>query len=63
MRVSPLSTSTLPYKKGIWEHFGSIFGVMLVKALCGVFGECVAIAGVGVVKNRPVLEREGGYGY
>ena len=35
---------------------------MLVCMFCGVFGECVAIASVGVVINRPVFDRVGGYG-
>ena len=35
---------------------------MFVCAFCGVFGECVAIASVGVVKNHPVLDTVGGYG-
>ena len=35
---------------------------MLVSTICGVFGDCVAIACVGIVQNQPVLDRVGGYG-
>ena len=29
---------------------------MFVCTFCGVFGECVAIASVGVVRNRPIFD-------
>ena len=52
-----------PIRKGVLQYFDGIFGVMLVCAFCGVFGECVAIAGVDVVIVRPAFQRVGGYGY
>ena len=40
--------------------FEIILAAMLVSCLCahfvGVFGECVAIASVGVVRNRPIFD-------
>ena len=36
--------------------FGCHVGVMLVCTFCGVFGEHVAIASVGVVRNLPIFD-------
>ena len=55
--------SKITNKNGVSEHFGDVFGVeFCARILWGVWGVCVcvAISWVGVMINRPVLQRVGG---